>query len=179
MVSLNKPVELKPKEEALAKLRGWRSKVLARLELKASGETSCPEDVTIMPDGTIFTGLSPDTGKPMYATPQDAGITMNFNQAAAYVDELNKTKAYGHDDWRLPSKEELRHLFGMQHTGALSGTFTHQARRPFNTANMYWSSSVPTDSLRRGNNVFCLTFNGIGTHQLYFPNGLLSVRCVR
>ena len=130
-------------------------------------------------DGTIFTGLSPDTGKPLYATPQDAGITMDFNQAAAYVDELNKTKAYGHDDWRLPSKEELRHLFGMQYTGALSGTFTHQARHPFNTASMYWSSSIPTDSLRCDNNVFCLAFNGTGTPQLYFPAGLLSIRCVR
>ena len=28
-----------------------------------------------MPDGSIYAGVSPDTGKPMYATPKDAPMT--------------------------------------------------------------------------------------------------------
>jgi len=34
-----------------------------------------------MPDGTVLAGISPDTNKPMYATPADASLTMTFNEA--------------------------------------------------------------------------------------------------
>ena len=29
----------------------------------------------MMPDGSIYAGVSPDTGKPMYTTPKDAPLT--------------------------------------------------------------------------------------------------------
>src|SRR5260370_42273506 len=34
-----------------------------------------------MPDGTIYAGVSPDTGKAMYATPADAPLTYTVNAA--------------------------------------------------------------------------------------------------
>jgi hypothetical protein len=39
-----------------------------------SGERARKEDVQVgeaMEDGTIYAGISPDTGKPLYATPKD------------------------------------------------------------------------------------------------------------
>jgi len=58
-----------------------------------------------MPDGTIYAGLSPDTGKKMYAMPADAPLTMSFNEAADYAAKLD---AHGHRDWRVPTKAELK-----------------------------------------------------------------------
>src|SRR5947209_3721578 len=34
-----------------------------------------------MPDGTIYAGISPDSQKPMYTTPEDAPLTYTFNEA--------------------------------------------------------------------------------------------------
>jgi hypothetical protein len=61
-----------------------------------------------MPDGTVFAGISPDTNKPMYATPADAPLMMKFNQAKEHADKLD---AHGHQDWRVPTKAELNVLF--------------------------------------------------------------------
>jgi hypothetical protein len=61
-----------------------------------------------MPDGTVFAGISPDTNEPMYAMPADASLTMTFNEAQKYAAQLD---AYGHKDWRLPTKAELNVLF--------------------------------------------------------------------
>jgi hypothetical protein len=60
-----------------------------------------------MPDGTIYAGISPDTGKPMYATPADAPL-MTFTNAMEYATRLG---THGHADWRLPSRNELDVLF--------------------------------------------------------------------
>jgi hypothetical protein len=83
----------------------------------------------VMPDGSIYAGLSPDTNNPMYATVDDANLTMTFNKAKEYASKL---EAYGRKDWRLPTKSELKLLFHNKEEGALSGTF--------NPAGFYWSS---------------------------------------
>ena len=57
-----------------------------------------------MPDGTVLAGISPDTNKPMYATPADASLMMTFNEATEYAAKLD---AHGHKDWRVPTKAEL------------------------------------------------------------------------
>jgi hypothetical protein len=64
-----------------------------------------------MPDGTVFAGISLDTGKKMYALPADAEVTMTFNEAAEYAKRLSQKKYLGHDDWRVPTKSELIGLF--------------------------------------------------------------------
>jgi hypothetical protein len=85
-----------------------------------------------MPDGSVYAGTSPDTGKAMYATPKDAPLTYTFNKAKEYAANLN---AYGHQDWHVPTKSELNVLF--QNRAAIGG-FDISGSYP---AGWYWSSS--------------------------------------
>jgi hypothetical protein len=85
-----------------------------------------------MPDGSIYAGVSPDTGKPMFATPKDVPMHCNFNQTADYAANLD---AHGHKDWRVPTKAELNVLFGNR---AAIGGFDTSGSYP---AGWYWSSS--------------------------------------
>jgi hypothetical protein len=85
-----------------------------------------------MPDGTIYAGISPNTNKPMYATPADAPLTMKFNQAKEYAAKLN---AHGYQDWRMPTKAELNVLFNNR---AAIGGFSVSGSNP---AGWYWSAS--------------------------------------
>jgi hypothetical protein len=85
-----------------------------------------------MPDGTVFAGISPETNKPMYATPADASLTMTFNDAQKYAATLN---AHGHQDWRVPTKAELNVLFNNR---AAIGGFDIGGSFP---AGWYWSAS--------------------------------------
>ena len=50
-----------------------------------AGATAEPKIGDKMPDDTVYAGISPDTNKPMYATPADASLTMKFNQAKEYA----------------------------------------------------------------------------------------------
>ena len=85
-----------------------------------------------MPDGTIYAGISPDTGKAMYTTPQDAPLTMKWKTAMDYAESLN---AHGHQDWRVPTKAELNVLFNNR---AAIGGFDKSGPDP---AGWYWSST--------------------------------------
>jgi hypothetical protein len=85
----------------------------------------------LMPDGTVFAGISPDTGRPMYATPKDVPLTCTFERAAKYAKGLD---AHGHTDWRVPTKAELNVLF--QNCSAIGG-FNTTGSSP---AGWYWSS---------------------------------------
>jgi hypothetical protein len=87
-----------------------------------------------MSDGTIFAGISPDTGKPMYTTPAGAPLTYSFNEARKYADRLD---AHGHQDWRMPTKGELNVLWENRNEGALKGTFNVTGSGP---AGWYGSS---------------------------------------
>jgi hypothetical protein len=86
----------------------------------------------VMPDGTIYAGVSLDTGKAMYATPADGKLTYTFDQAQAFCAKLD---ANGHQDWRVPSKGELDVLY--QNRDAIGG-FDESGSGP---AGWYWSSS--------------------------------------
>jgi hypothetical protein len=105
-----------------------------------------------MPDGSVYAGVSPDTGKPMFATPKDAPVHCSFNQAADYAANLD---AHGHKDWRVPTKAELNVLFGNR---AAIGGFDTTCSDP---AGWYWSSS---------------RFSFIAWAQ---RDGALALRCVR
>jgi hypothetical protein len=91
-----------------------------------------PEAGDTMPDGTIYAGISPDTGKAMFATPADAPLSYTFNEATKYAGELD---AYGHQDWHLPTKGELNVLFNNR---AAIGGFNVTGS---DLAGWYWSSS--------------------------------------
>ena len=85
-----------------------------------------------MPDGTIYAGTSPDTNNPMYATPGDAPLKMKFDEATKYAAKLD---ANGHQDWRVPTKDELNVLFNNR---AAIGGFNLTGSFP---AGWYWSAS--------------------------------------
>jgi hypothetical protein len=92
-----------------------------------------------MPDGTVYAGISPDTGKAMYAAPADASLTMTFNGAKEYAQDLITQKAHGHDDWHVPTKNELNVLFNNR---AAIGGFNVSGSFP---AGWYWSAT-PLDT---------------------------------
>ena len=106
-----------------------------------SVESARKEDVQVgdeMPDGTALAGYY--EGKPFYTTLQDAtqffGLTHTFNLEGAqkYAKNLD---AYGHNDWRVPSKGELNVLWENRNKGKLAGTS--------NETVSYWSSSFETE----------------------------------
>ena len=61
-----------------------------------------------MPDGTVYAGVSPETGRPLYTTPADAAHNVTFKTAHDYAAGLD---AHGHKDWRVPTRDELNVLF--------------------------------------------------------------------
>lgn len=91
-----------------------------------------------MDDGSIYVGKSPSTGEAMYTTPKDTSMLMNFNTAAAYTKEL---RAHGHNDWRLPTVEELKVLIKNKNTGALKGTFSGENEDAAQLDGWYLSST--------------------------------------
>jgi hypothetical protein len=99
-----------------------------------------------MPDGTIFAGISPDTKKPMYATPADAPLAMRFNEACEYARNL---VAYGHKDWHVPTRAELNVLFNNR--AKIGGfTTTHSKPSPLGRGGekhpgWYWTNSPGRD----------------------------------
>jgi uncharacterized protein DUF1566 len=117
-----------------------------------------------MPDGTIYAGTSPDTGKPMYAAPADAPLTMKWKEAMDYAAKLD---AHGHQDWRLPTKGELAALFNSR---AAIGGFNISGSYP---AGWYWSGTQYTKW-----HAWDQRFSDGG--QNYFnKDNRSSVRCVR
>lgn len=124
-----------------------------------------------MPDGTIYAGHSPDTGKNMYAMPADAPQGMTLNRAKDYAAELD---AHGHKDWRVPSKAELAVLF--DNRVAIGG---------FNLSGgewdgLYWSAT-PYENLPPNFNGMVAWCQRFGDGKQYGKPILdtLSVRCVR
>jgi hypothetical protein len=108
----------------------------------AAGPKIGPKVGEVMTDGTVYAGISPDTGSAMYTTPTDAPLTYTFNQARNYAAAFNqapnyaaKLAAHGHQDWRVPTKGELNVLF--QNRAAIGG-FDESGSTP---AGWYWSSS--------------------------------------
>src|SRR5260370_31555184 len=56
---------------------------------------TAPKPGDRMADGSVYAGISPDTGKAMYATPGDAPLTYTFNEAGKYAAKLD---ANSHQD---------------------------------------------------------------------------------
>ncbi len=115
----------------------------------------------MMEDGTKFTGMSPDTGKPMFVAPADEPATLSFNAAAARAAE--KSKETG-KEYRIPSQAELNAIFNNR---AALGGFND------NLAPWYWSS---TSSIGAGKQ--CQSFRD-GSQGYDAVTGRLSVRLVR
>jgi hypothetical protein len=119
-----------------------------------------------MPDGTVYAGVSPDTGQDMYTTPRDAPALYAWDQAAHYCKRLS---AAGHHDWRVPTTNELATLFANR---ADIGAF-NQTGYVNNQPGYYWSSLATTDQSAWGQR-----FND-GYHEDLTKDHTLLLRCVR
>ena len=95
-----------------------------------------PEIGDAMPDGTIYAGLSPDTGEAMYTTPRGAGPPLTWKKALAFAAGLD---AQGHRDWRTPTSSEMNHLF--RNRAAIGGFDETRS----GAGRWYWSSSPDVD----------------------------------
>lgn len=80
-----------------------------------------------LPDGAVYAGVSPDTGKPFCAMPED------HKRALTWADAMSRAPEQtfgGHQDWRLPTIEELVHMYRMKN--AIGGFYPV----------LYWSSTT-------------------------------------
>ncbi len=119
----------------------------------------------VMPDGTVYAGISPETGGAIFATPVDAPATCTFDDALEYAAKLD---ANGHRDWRVPTKDELNLLFLNR---AVIGGLDESGSDP---GGWYWSSS-PSSSRR---NAWAQRFSD-GYQDTSRRNYYTSVRCIR
>ncbi len=111
-------------------------------QLKYIGLESATAIGALLPDGTVFGGISPTTRRFLYIAPKDHPEHMTWEQAASSIRALRNF--HGHDGnkqvseqdlktamkagrydhgWRLPSAKELQVLYANKHAGALCGTF--------------------------------------------------------
>ncbi len=84
-----------------------------------------------MKDGTIFAGISPDTGKQMFLKPATSNMSVAFYRAQ----EDARQSAHGHKDWHVPTKGEMETLLKNKEKGALKAIFN---ARP---SGSYWTST--------------------------------------
>lgn len=158
-------VEIHADGTILAHTKGTVTIDAAANDVRKPGLTSEPNIGRRMPDGTIYAGVSPDTGKPMYTTPADASLTMTFNEAWEYAKNLD---AHGHQDWRVPTKGELNVLFNNR---AAIGGFDVGGSNP---AGWYWSGAQYSRWVAWGQRF------SDGCQDIDFgKDGHSSVRCVR
>jgi hypothetical protein len=87
-----------------------------------------------LPDETIYAGTL--DGRAIYAAPFDSFLEKTFNQAAEFARQMNRETYLGHDDWRVPTKDEMSLLFNNR---AAIGEFDASGSYP---DGWYWSSSV-------------------------------------
>ena len=134
----------------------------------ATQEASPSKPGDQMPDETIYAGVSPGAGNPLYTTPDDVIGIRNWSESASYCTSL---LAYGHQDWRMPTKDELSVLFNnsVENGGGIPG-FNLTGIRP---AGWYWSST-PFD----GFNAWTQNFRTGRQHDYLDVYGE-ALRCVR
>ena len=91
-----------------------------------------PKVCDVMPDGSLYAGLSPDTRKAMYTTLRYSGRPYTWKKAIAFAARL---AAHGHRDWRVPTKGELNALYNNR--AAIGGFGSSSGSFP---AGWYWSA---------------------------------------
>jgi hypothetical protein len=123
-----------------------------------------PGPGSIMADGTVYSGISSDTLKPVYTTTKDAPGRYAWGAATRYCDDL---KAGGHDDWRVPNKPELATLFDNR---AAIGGFNRTGQCG---AGWYWSATPALE-----NYAWSQRFSD-GNQNVNDEDTRSSLRCVR
>lgn len=152
-------------------LRAQHRKIAAAA-VEAAAEAGRLEVGDTMPDESIYAGVPRVGGDRIFAMPADAG-RLHFNRAAQRVEELNREKYLGHNDWRLPNKREAEVLDAAQKKGGFKGTFDLTAGMD-STCGLYWTSQLGFDA----GSALCLRFNA-GTPEYYHKSIPLAVRYIR
>lgn len=120
----------------------------------------------VMRDGTVYAGVSPSTGRPMYTTASDAALTLRWDEAMGYAATFN---GHGHNDWRLPTEDELDVLFSNR--AAIGG---------FNDSGSYFAGWHWSSAEHPGNaNIAWLERFSDGGEDWVWKGVAASVRCVR
>jgi hypothetical protein len=119
-----------------------------------------------MPDGTVYAGVSPDTNKRLYTTPEDAPGVYTWSAGAEYCKALSTG---AHHDWRMPTIGELAVQFNNR---ADIGGF-NETGRMHNATGYYWSSLQVGDDA-----AWAQSFKD-GFHENPGKDQNSSVRCVR
>ena len=142
--------------------------------MTTNAQTTLPRDMSALshmnrmsraePDGTVYAGISPDTGRAMYTTPKDTGLCDSWYKAMNYAAKLD---AHGHSDWRVPTKAELNELFTKR---AAISNFDETGDI---NVGWYWSSSQYGDYI-----AWAQCFRD-GSRDNYFKVSAASLRCVR
>jgi hypothetical protein len=141
---------------------GEKEKIVA--EQNREDEKSGPAIGEVMPDGTVYASVSPETGKAMFTTAADAPATCTFNQAQENAVKLD---ARGRRDWRVPTKDELNVLY--QNRAAIGG-FEEPGSDP---VGWYWSSSQFNEYIAWGQRF------SDGHQDFSNKSNVSSLRCVR
>jgi hypothetical protein len=97
-----------------------------------------PAPGEMLPDGTVYAGISPDSGGPMCTTSADSGAPSMDVEAAK---RASQGAAHGFRDWRVPTLRELNLLF--IHREAIGG-FDLSGLYP---SGWYWSCSPSRNGL--------------------------------
>ena len=98
--------------------------------------TNSPNPGDVMEDGTIYVGET-SKGEFLYAAPQDlSNKKMGWDRASMSFRRKEFT-SLGHNDWKLPNKEELNMLFENRHEGSLEHSFNEVS---IDDKDLYWSS---------------------------------------
>lgn len=84
-----------------------------------------------MEDGTVYGGISPETGKPMFVAPKIDGLKLPFNEAVHYS---QKFEFNGKNDFRPASAKEMAVLSKNRNKGAL--------KRMFDGEDRFWTSTA-------------------------------------
>jgi|SRR5581483_5622004 len=123
-------------------------------------------------DGTVYAGISPDTGSPLYTTVADAPDHYSWFKGTEYCAAL---EADGHRDWRVPTIGELAVLYANRNTGALTGSFNETGEYP---TGRYWSSSLIRNRPLRDGDAWTRRFSD-GRRIDGYRYDFSSLRCVR
>jgi hypothetical protein len=158
-------------------LRGAPSSPTTMNRLRSARDA--PEVGTEMEDGTICAGISPDTGQPIYTTPEDAPGSAEhpgaytLTQAREYIATLD---AHGHKDWRKPTKGELKMLYNNRAAiGNLNMPESPTADDDDDLAAWYWSEGQEISS----DGAWISRFRAEGCPYTFIKGKYAGLRCVR
>ncbi|ADZ69112.1 DUF1566 domain-containing protein [Polymorphum gilvum] len=115
---------LMKEREVIGALEATRAMIYHGLEAARAagcGETfgsKGPKPGDIMLDGSVYVGVSPDTGLALFAMPYDVSGSHTWPEAR----DLAAQQAHGgHENWRLPTLAELTLLHRLQEDGVIGG----------------------------------------------------------